>query len=146
MVFWALKKSGKYPTSSLYRTMTSGGVRDSQMMTVQKCNIPLKVKIFIWISAHDRSQSRVQLKKKNWSSPEECATCDKQETSDHILFQCPIVVFMWSFLRNTLGWWSSPTNCAKFLVEFVDNCRGKKTKGNTLCMCRCIMDDLEDSK
>jgi len=35
MVFWALKKSGKYPTSSLYRTMTSGGVRDSQMMTTE---------------------------------------------------------------------------------------------------------------
>jgi len=59
---------------------------------------------------------------------EECATCDKLETTDHILFQCPIVVFMWSFLRNTLGWRSSPTNHAEFLVEFVDNCRGKKQK------------------
>ena len=55
-----------YSTSSLYRTMTSGGVRDSQMTTVRKCNIPLKVKIIIWMAAHDRSQSRVQLKKKNW--------------------------------------------------------------------------------
>jgi len=66
MVFWALENSRKYSTSSLYKIMTSGVVRDSQMMTVWKCNIPSKIKIIIWMAAHDRSQSRVQLKKKNW--------------------------------------------------------------------------------
>jgi hypothetical protein len=99
-----------------------------QMMNVWQCNIPLKVKIFIWMAVHDRIQSGVQLKKKQWFGPEECATCDKLETSDHILFQCPIAVFLWSFLRDTLGWTSSPTNCADFLLEFLDNCQRKKNE------------------
>ena len=103
MVFRALEQSKKYSTSSLYKLMTSGGVRDSQMMTMWKCNIPLKIKNFIWIAAHNRIRTVFQLKKKQWFGPEECATCDKLETTDHTLFQCPIAVFLWSFLRNTLG-------------------------------------------
>ena len=98
------------------------------MMAVWGCDIPLKVKIFIWMLAHDRIQSAVQLRKKKWSGSEKCSTCDKIETSDHIIFQCPIAVFLWSFLRYTFGWSKSPTSCEEFLLEFVDNRRGKFKK------------------
>jgi hypothetical protein len=33
-VVWALEKSGKYSTNSLYKLMTFGGVRDVQMMMI----------------------------------------------------------------------------------------------------------------
>ena len=49
---------------SMYKFITFGGIRDQQMMNVWKCSIPLKVKIFIWMAAHDIIQSGVQLKKK----------------------------------------------------------------------------------
>jgi hypothetical protein len=70
------------------------------MMMIWKCSIPLKVKIFMWMAAHDRIQCAVQLKNKQWSGAEECFTCGKLESSDHILFQCPIVVFLWFFMRD----------------------------------------------
>lgn len=54
------------------------------MMNVRKCNIPLKVKIFILMAAHDTIQSGVQLKKKKWSVPDKCAACEELETIDHI--------------------------------------------------------------
>jgi len=53
---------------------------------IESYNISLKVKIFIWMAVHDRIQSVAQLKKKQWSVPEECDTHDKIETTDHILF------------------------------------------------------------
>ena len=59
IVYWALEQSKKYSTCLLYRFITSGGVRDQQMMNVWKCNIPLKVKIFIWMASHVRIQSGV---------------------------------------------------------------------------------------
>jgi len=34
VVVWALEKSGKYSTNSLYRLMTFGGIRDIQMMRI----------------------------------------------------------------------------------------------------------------
>jgi len=49
------------------------------MMNIWKCNILLKVKIFMWMAAHNRIQSGVQLKKKKWSGPEKCAACDELE-------------------------------------------------------------------
>lgn len=125
-VFWALEKSNKFSTRSLYKLMTSGGVVDSGMMVIWKCNIPLKVKIFLWMATHDRIQCGVQLKKKKWSGPEKCFICDKLETTDHILFQCPMAVFLWSFLRTCFGWPSSPTCCADFLLEFVMKTKGKR--------------------
>jgi len=92
-VFWCLERTKKYTSRSLYRLMTYGGAVDRCMMTVWQCNIPLKVKIFLWMAVHDRIQCGVQLKKKKWTGPEECFMCGKLETSDHILFRCPIVVF-----------------------------------------------------
>jgi hypothetical protein len=133
-MFWALEQSRKYTSGSLYRAITFGGVRDQRLMNVWKCNIPLKVKIFIWMAAHDRIQSGVQLKKKQWSGPEECAACDNLETTDHILFQCPLAVYLWSFLRVSLSWSASPTNCTDFLMEFAEDCRGAKRKV-TLFIC-----------
>jgi hypothetical protein len=45
VVLWALEKSRKYSTRSLYKLMTDGGVIDTQIMVIRKCNIPLKVPI-----------------------------------------------------------------------------------------------------
>lgn len=58
-VYWGLEQSGKYTSRSLYKLMTTGGVRDMQMMMIWKCNIPFKVKIFMWMAIHDRIQSKV---------------------------------------------------------------------------------------
>ena len=44
-VFWALERSQKYSTKSLYKLMLLG-VIDHYMMEVWKCNIPRKVQIF----------------------------------------------------------------------------------------------------
>jgi hypothetical protein len=92
-VRWVLEKSGRYTTSSLYKTLTYGGVTDTRAMLIWKSPIPLKVKIFIWMAVHDIIQCGVQLKKKKWSGSDKCLVCDKLETSDHILFQCPWLFF-----------------------------------------------------
>jgi len=133
-VFWALERSQQYSAKSLYNLMTFGGVQDVQMMLIWKCNIPLKVKIFLWMAIHDRIQCGVQLKKKKWSGPEECFSCDRLETSDHILFQCPIAVFLWSFFRECLGWLLSPTSCSALFLEILTKLRGKKQQV-TLFLC-----------
>ena len=43
---WALEKSRIYSTRSLYKELTTGGVINTRMLLIWKCNIPLKVKIF----------------------------------------------------------------------------------------------------
>lgn len=144
-VYWALESSNKYYAKSLYKNLTTGGVRDMRMLAIWSCDIPLKVKIFMWMVAHDRIQSAIQLKKKKWAGPAECSASDKTETTDHILFQCHIAVFLWYFVRNVFGWQKSPTSCEDFLVEFVDNRRGKLQKTSLFICAGALLDYLEDS-
>ena len=78
------------------------------------------------MAAHDRIQCGVQLKKKKWTGPEKCLVCDVHESTDHIFFQCPLAVFLWSFLRDCLGWPRSPTSCSSLFLEILEHCQGKK--------------------
>jgi len=84
-VHWA-EQSRKYSSCSLYEFIIFGGIIDQKLINVWRCNIPLKVKIFIWMAAHDRIQLGVQLNKKQRTGLENCVACDKLETTDHILF------------------------------------------------------------
>jgi hypothetical protein len=59
LVTWNLDKTSKYSARSLHKFMTNGGITDNRMMSVWKCCIPLKVKIFIWMATHDRIQCAV---------------------------------------------------------------------------------------
>lgn len=124
-VSWAVERSGKYSKRSLYKMMTSGGVVDFRSMLIWKCVVPLKVRIFLWMANHDRIQCGVQLKKKEWSGPEQCFVCDELESTDHILFQCPLAIFLWSFLRDCLSWPMTPTGGSSLFLEIVQKCRGK---------------------
>lgn len=107
-VKWMLERFGKYTTKSLYKELTFGGIRDEQMMDVWGCRVPLKIQIFMWMVFHDKIQPAVQLKKRNWSGEVNCKICNTPETTDHILFQCPVANFVWTFLRNVLGWDTTP--------------------------------------
>lgn len=94
---WAFEKSGIYSTRSLYKALTFGGVEIGFLKDIWKARIPLKIQIFLWMVYHDRIQAAVQLKKRNWAGPEECKLCGELETVDHILFQCPMALFLWVF-------------------------------------------------
>jgi hypothetical protein len=78
------------------------------------------------MAAHDRIQSSVQLNKKQWSGPKKCAVCDQLETTDHILFQCSIAVYLWSFLRDSFGWLRSPTIYVELFSELLEAVRGRE--------------------
>ena len=76
---WALEKSGKYSTRSLYKALTFGGVKNKFLMGIWKTKIPLKIQIFLWMVYHDRIQAAVQLKKRNWDGAVECNLCGERD-------------------------------------------------------------------
>jgi len=118
-ILWLLESKRRYSTKSLYRMMTFGGVKNPIMMEVWKCKVTLKIQIFLWMACHDRIQSAVQLRKRNWAGAKECKMCGAVETTDHILFTCPVVVFLWVFLKETLILGSVPCSIAKLELIFL---------------------------
>ena len=93
--------------------MTFGGVKDSTMMEVWKCKVPLKIQIFLWMAFHDRIQSAVQLRKRKWAGAKECKMCGAVENTNHILFTCPVAAFLWVFLNETLILGATPSSTAE---------------------------------
>jgi hypothetical protein len=64
MVRWALEKSGCFSTSSLYRFLSSGGVRSRRMEEIWGTKLPLKIRNFLCLVVHDKLQLAEQLKKR----------------------------------------------------------------------------------
>lgn len=122
------EQSGKYTTISLYRFMTGGGVTDTLMVELWKSKIPMKVQIFTWMAFRYRIQSKTQLKKRRWSGLGECKLCGQEETTDHILFQCPIACFLWVFIRETFGWSVTPLGCDELCAFLKTGTSSKKRK------------------
>jgi hypothetical protein len=118
-VTWKLEKSKKFSTRSMYRYITFAGVVDVRMMEIWNTKIPLKVKIFLWMAWHDRIQTTHQLKKRNWDKADVCKFCGKEETINHLLFQCPIARAVWCWVKDSLGCMSAPTSITKFQDLFL---------------------------
>jgi len=104
------------------------------MMKAWNCRIPLKIKLFLWMAFHDKIQSAVQLRKRKWAGPEECKLCGERETTDHILFMCPVANFMWILIRDICGLVSAPTTCAE-LAEILVHRRASRFGALFLFLC-----------
>jgi hypothetical protein len=47
-VTWGLTSLRQFSTNSLYKFMTNGGMKSKMASKIWKCEIPLKVRIFLW--------------------------------------------------------------------------------------------------
>jgi hypothetical protein len=45
-----------------------------------------------------------QLKSMNWKGRDACRLCSDGEDVDHLLFTYQLVVFVWPFVGEALGW------------------------------------------
>jgi hypothetical protein len=110
-ITWGLTSSKQFTTSSLYRFMTTGGVSSKMAKCIWGSKIPLKIKIFLWQIFQDRLQTAQQLKSRKWKCDVHCTLCGGVEDIDHLLFRCPMAVFVCAFLRVALGWNGQPISC-----------------------------------
>lgn len=52
---WMLEKTGKFSVRSLYKHLMNPGMELMAVKPMWEANVPLKVKIFIWLLNKDRS-------------------------------------------------------------------------------------------
>ena len=113
--YWALNKNGNYTSKSMYEEVVNPGVRDLRMLDMWKSNMPLKVKIFVWMCLRGRIQVAVDLKAKGWPGKPSCKLCGELETANHLIFGCPLSHFGWWGLSSALTWGKPPGNFDDFL-------------------------------
>jgi hypothetical protein len=116
---WALSINSQFSTS-LYRHCSFSGVVDVRMEELWKSKLPLKIRNFLWLVYRERIQTVDNLKKKRWKGDEKCQFCLESESVDHLLFMCPLAVYVWVVVRDVLGWNALPVG----VKNFVENCYG----------------------
>jgi hypothetical protein len=124
-VRWALTPHGQFTTSSLYRHWTFPWVRDLMMEVLCHSKLPLKIKNFVWLVHKDRVQTADNLGRKQWRGSKFCQFRQDEESVDHLIFKCPIVVFVWAVLRDGLKWRRIPKSVGDFKENFL-LCKGPK--------------------
>jgi hypothetical protein len=100
-VSWRLEPSGRFSTRSLYRALCNGPKLPLTKL-IWNPRIPLKIKIFTWLSCRGRLPSNNLIRARG-ASDGNCALCGLPESVDHILFQCILAKFMWSGVRSMFG-------------------------------------------
>jgi hypothetical protein len=118
-VVWALDKSKAFTTQSMYRFMTDGGIRKDMYKNIWKSKVPLWIKVFCGNHASGKFR-QARCLKRSWKGSDFCALCQKQETIDHILFQCALAYFVWSCLRQVFGWNNIPSSVEEVFSFWVE--------------------------
>jgi hypothetical protein len=113
-VSWRLEPSGRFSTRSLYRALRNGPKLPLTKLIWQP-RIPLKIKIFTWLSCRGRLPSNNLIRSRG-ASDGNCALCGLPESVDHILFQCILAKFMWSGVRSMFGVNWNPRSLQEWFV------------------------------
>jgi hypothetical protein len=64
----------------------------------------------VWLVIRNIIQTADNLGKKRWQGSNLCQLCDEEENTEHLVFRCPIAVFMWAVIGDGLEWVDRPRN------------------------------------
>ncbi len=88
-VRWRWSKSEVFSIKSLYFFLQDSGVADKRFVQLWKVNLPLKVKIFVWLVLRWRALTDDILLKRGWNGASNCVLClGAIETADHLFVGC----------------------------------------------------------
>ncbi|CAK8573800.1 unnamed protein product [Lathyrus sativus] len=79
----------------------------------------------MWMACHRRLSTRGRLKRLGLTTDDRCNFCDKEETIDHLLFDCPPFKTCWQQILVWLGFQHFPCEWREELEWLITHCKGK---------------------
>lgn len=95
-----LLSSGQFSVHSLYKWLEYRGIKNKTYTIFWKTKIPLKIKIFMWLSREGKILTKDNLAKRGWVGDQTCHFCNSLETIDHLFVTCAIIFRLWSSIAN----------------------------------------------
>lgn len=105
---WTLTKSGIFSVQSMYLALKISQVKwpHRKLWFVR---VPLKVKVFLWLTAQKSILTRDVLIHRGWKGREtKCSFCDSDENIEHLFFGCSMSRFLWGMVKCSFGLNSVP--------------------------------------
>ncbi|KAK8983781.1 hypothetical protein V6N11_009566 [Hibiscus sabdariffa] len=100
---WRWDDKREFRVSSAYTVLMQAGerVRSSKWSRIWSLKVPQRVKVFLWITAHQRHLTNVERLRRHIASSDMCGLClSGPEDIDHILRHCVNASGLW---RSVLG-------------------------------------------
>jgi hypothetical protein len=83
---------------------------------IWKAKIPLKIKIFMWLTLHNATLTKDNLLISKWKGSPSCVFCQEDESVLNLFFECPVSKYIWSILAYIFGATVRPTSFVQFWV------------------------------
>jgi hypothetical protein len=99
---WSLTNSGKFTVKSMYLDMMNDNTKYLKRY-IWKIKVPLKIKIFMWFFHHKVLLTKANLSNKKWEGRKTCCFCHKDETIQHLFFECPFAKVIWRIIHMTFN-------------------------------------------
>jgi hypothetical protein len=94
-------------------------VIDMRMEELWHSKIPLRVTNFVWLVYQNRVQTVDNLIRNFfWKRDSKCSLCLGVESVDHLIFECPVEGFVWSVIKEGMGWGRTPKSVKEFNDSF----------------------------
>jgi hypothetical protein len=106
---WIWGKHKKFSVKSMYAHLCRGEPGDANKR-IWKAEIPLKIKIFMWLLNKNAILTKDNMIKKIWHGDQHCKFCDKDENIIHVFFDCTLARYAWSLTAWVINDDCRPTN------------------------------------
>ena len=99
---WNLTTTGSFTVKSMYLDLLNGHTRYLRKY-IWKMKVPLKIKIFMWFLHRRVILTKDNLVKRNWNGNKLCCFCDKEESIQHLFFECHLARIVWRIVHMTFN-------------------------------------------
>jgi zinc-binding in reverse transcriptase len=97
-IIWRWNSSGLFTTQSAYQLLVFRGVIDHNYTVWWSVHVPLKIKLFMWLTHHKKILTKDVLSKRGWLGATQCRLCAAEEIINHLFFQCSFVQDVWFWM------------------------------------------------
>lgn len=100
--YWNLTPNGKFSVKSFY-TALKFSTTPNVNRDMWKMKAPLKIKLFLWYLRKGVILTKDNLAKRNWHGSLTCVFCHKEETINHLFFECRLARSVWNIVQMATG-------------------------------------------
>jgi hypothetical protein len=99
----------------------------------------------MWLTFQDSILTKDNLLKRKWKGSAACVFCQEAETVKHLMFECPIVKYVWSIIAFCFGATVRPNSFTQYWV-WINRFLPDGKKGVCCWFGSCLLVGLEDDK
>jgi hypothetical protein len=100
--FWNLSTTGRFLVKSHYAALMLNNISNVNK-ELSKLKASLKFNIFLWYLRKGVILTKYNLAKQNWQGSLTCTSCHKEETIQHLFFECRLTRSVWTVFLVATG-------------------------------------------